>query len=101
MAGSLIDPDGDPARPWLHLLPDEQRPAIVEARPSALVVWSSLWPTRPDAQVRFDIRPDGRGTDLTWTLMLAEPLPDGSKLGHMRNRINELIHANLRYSSGQ
>ena len=57
-------------------------------------MWSSLWPSRPDAQVRFDIRPDGQGTDLTWTLLLAEPLPDDSKLGHLRKRINQLIHAN-------
>ena len=101
VAGSLIEPDSDSARPWLHLLPDGQRPAIVEARPSELVVWSSLWPTLPDAQVRFDIRPDGQGTDLTWTLLLAEPLPDDSKLGHLRKRINQLINANLRYTYGQ
>jgi hypothetical protein len=50
--------------------------------------------------VRFDIRPDGEGTDLTWTLLLAEPLPDDSKLGHLRKRINQLIHANLRYTYG-
>ena len=100
VAGSLIEPDSDPARPWLHLLHDEQRPVVIEARPPELVEWSSLWPSRPDARVRFDIRPDGEGTDLTWTLLLAEPLPDDSKLGHLRKRINQLIHANLRYTYG-
>jgi hypothetical protein len=74
---------------------------VVEARPPELVVWSSLWPSRPDAQVRFDIRPHREGTDLTWTLLLAEPLPDDSKLGHLRKRINQLINANLRYTYGQ
>lgn len=102
VAGSLQHPDLDPARPWLRLLDDEQRPRIVEARPPGLVVWSSLWPSRPDALVRFDIAPDGRGgSDLRWTLLVEEPLPDASKLGHLRRRLNQLINADLRYSYGQ
>jgi hypothetical protein len=102
VAESLLEPDRDPARPWLRLLADEVRPRIVEARPPALVVWSSLWPSRPDALVRFDLAPDGRGgTDLRWTLLVDEPLPDQSKLGHLRKRLNQLINADLRYSYGQ
>ncbi|WP_298797584.1 hypothetical protein [uncultured Pseudonocardia sp.] len=27
---SLITPDGDPTRPWGHLLADERRPCVVE-----------------------------------------------------------------------
>jgi hypothetical protein len=102
VAESLQHPDLDPARPWLHLLRDEQRPRIVEARPPELVVWSSLWPSRPDALVRFDIAPDGDGgSDLRWTLLVEDPLPDASKLGHLRKRLNQLINADLRYSYGQ
>lgn len=102
VAASLITPDSDPARPWLRLLGDEQRPGVVQSRPPDLVVWSSLWPSRPDAQVRFDIVADGcGGTDLSWTLLVDEPAPDTSKLGHLRKRINVLIHADLRYSYGQ
>jgi len=101
VARSLTEPDRDPARPWLLLLPDEQRPDVLEFRPPRLVVWSSLWPSRPDAVVRFDLAGRGGGTDLRWTLLLAEPLPDAAKLGHLRKRINVLIHANLRYSYGQ
>jgi hypothetical protein len=102
VAESLQEPDHDPARPWLRLLPDEQRPRVIEARPPELVVWSSLWPSRPDAVVRFDLTADGRGgTDLRWTLLVAEPVPDTSKLGHLRKRLNQLINADLRYTYGQ
>ena len=101
VAESLIEPDRDPARPWLHLLRDEQRPRVVEAAPPRLVVWSTLWPRQPEALVRFDLAPEpSGGTDLRWTL-LVEELPDASRLGHYRRRINELINANLRYTYGQ
>jgi hypothetical protein len=102
VAESLQEPDRDPARPWLRLLADEQRPLVVEVRSPELVMWSSLWPSRPDALVRFDLAPDGGGgTDLRWTLLVAEPAPDASKLGHLRKRLNQLINADLRYSYGQ
>lgn len=99
---ALLDPDRDPVRPWLVLLADEQRPRVLEHREDT-VVWSSLWPTRPDAQVRFDLPPDrgGSGTDLRWTLLLEEPLPDPLLLGHLRKRLNLLINGNLRYTFGQ
>ncbi|TDC73541.1 hypothetical protein E1193_25355 [Micromonospora sp. KC606] len=99
---ALTQPDRDPARPWLRLLDDEQRPQILEAANPRLVVWSSLWPRRPDAQVRFELSSDGgAGTLLHWKLLVAEPLPDPSLLGHLRKRLNELINADLRYSFGQ
>ncbi|MFC4942085.1 hypothetical protein [Pseudonocardia sp. GCM10023141] len=102
VATSLVAPDSDPARPWLHLLDDERRPTVVERRSSELVIWSSLWPSRPDARVRFDLAPDPTGgTALTWTLLVDEPVPDPSKVGHLRKRINQLINADLRYSYGQ
>jgi hypothetical protein len=101
VAESLTEPDRDPARPWLLLHDDEQRPTVVEARPPQLVVWSSLWPRQPEALVRFDLTSDGHGgTDLRWTL-LVEDLPGPSRLGHYRKRINQLINANLRYSYGR
>lgn len=99
---ALSEPDRDPARPWLRLLDDEHRPRILRRERPNLVVWSSLWPKRPDARVRFDLASDGlQGTLLRWTLLLAEPLPDASLLGHLRKRLNELINANLRYTFGQ
>jgi hypothetical protein len=92
-------PDSDPARPWLLLQPDEQRPLVVESG-DGVVVWSSLWPRQPEALIRFDLAPDGSGTALTWTLLVDE-LPDTSRLGHYRKRINELINRDLRLSYGQ
>ena len=94
--------DSDPVRPWLLLLDDERAPRLIEQEKPNLVVWSSLWDKRPDAQVRFDLTSDGgAGTRLRWTLFVTEPLPDASLLGHLRKRLNELINANLRYTFGQ
>lgn len=81
---------------------DEQRPRVLDAHMPSLVIWSSLWVRRPDAVVQFHLAPDGGdGTDLEWTLLVAEPVPDASLLGHMRKRLNQLINANLRYTFGQ
>ena len=100
---ALVDPHRDPLREWLKLVADEQPPKVVEAVRPGLVVWSSLWPQRPDALIRFELPPgpSGQGTDLTWTLLVEEPEPPPALLGHLRKRINELINAELRYSFGQ
>jgi hypothetical protein len=100
---ALTQPDRDPSRPWLTLLDDEQRPRILEADPPSLVVWSSIWVRRPDARVRFDLPPDRghQGTDLRFTLLVEEPVPDASLLGHLRRRLNVLINADLRFTFGQ
>ena len=101
MFEALTRPDRDPSRPWLELLPDEAAPAIRASSPDA-VTWTGLWPSRPDALVRFDLAPDdGSGTSLTWTLRVDEPVPDPSKLGHLRYRVNLLVHGNLRATFGQ
>jgi hypothetical protein len=98
---ALTNPDRDATRPWLRLLRDEQRPDIVHAD-FPTIVWSSLWPRRPDATIRFDVDTDGGcGTRLRWTLLVAEPIPDQSLLGHLRKRLKELINADLRASFDQ
>jgi hypothetical protein len=99
--GSLARPRDPAARPWLDLLPDEVEPRIVESVAPTLVVWSSLWPDRPQDLIRFDIRPDGPGCRLRWTLLADEPPPTDSKLGHLRSRLNILINERLRLSYGQ
>ena len=96
---ALTQPDRDPVRKWLVLLDDEIAPEIIETGP-ARVVWSFLWPSRPDARIEFDLTASS-GTYLRWTLFVEDPMPDASKLGHLRKRINELINADLRFSFGQ
>ena len=98
---ALVEPDRDPARPWLTLLDDEVAPAIAGGEEPTVVTWSSIWIKRPDAIIRFDLAGNGPGTDLRWTLYVDDPVPDASLVGHMRKRINQLINANLRYTFGQ
>jgi hypothetical protein len=83
---ALADPDRDPNRPWLVLLPDEQRPLVVRADEPHSLVWSSLWPRRPDATLQFDLARSADGsTDLRWTLYVEDPAPDESLTGHVRS----------------
>ncbi|WP_172414847.1 hypothetical protein [Rhodococcus sp. BUPNP1] len=98
---AIIDPDRDPTRPWLLLRDGEQRPAVIDAVEPNLVVWSSLWPWRPDARIRFDLTGGRSGTTLHWTLIVDDPVPDDETTVRMRKRINELINANLRFTFGQ
>jgi hypothetical protein len=99
---ALTQPDRDPGRPWLLLLDDERRPDVLEADEPDRVVWSFLWDRRPDARILFEL-PSARdgGTELRWVLLVDEPPPDASLVGHLRRRINELINAHLRYTFGQ
>lgn len=98
---ALVTPDRDPARPWLELLDDEQRPQILRAQPDRLVVWSSLWPKLPDAEIHFELAPAGPETSLRWRLLLPEELTDISLLGHLRRRVNQLINGSMRATFGQ
>ena len=97
---ALSEPNRDPARQWLTLLDDETVPAIVESEGHSLVIWSSIWLKRPEAQVRFDIEAAGQGCDLRWTLLDVDD-PGPALVGHMCKRLNQLINAELRYSFGQ
>lgn len=99
----LVSPRSTGIRSWLQLLDDEVEPTVLESQEPGCVVWSSLWPRRPDARISFELRQGstGGGTDLRWSLTVDEPAPDESLTGHMRHRINTLINANLRYTYGQ
>ncbi|MEO8889615.1 MAG: hypothetical protein ABI429_10060 [Jatrophihabitantaceae bacterium] len=101
MFQALTEPDRDPARPWLNLLDDEQRPRVLRSDPPSALTWSSLWIKRPDAVVCFDLPDGGDGTDLRWTLYVDEPIPDAALIGHLRKRLNQLINADLRHTFGQ
>ncbi|MGZ6733946.1 MAG: SRPBCC family protein [Nocardioides sp.] len=98
---SLVEPHKRGTRPWLELHGDETEPRVLEARPPALVVWSSIWPTRPEDQVRFDLTPQSGGDTLVkFTLLTPGTPPDDSLAGHVRYRMNVLLFAQLRYSYG-
>ncbi|GLX01369.1 hypothetical protein [Microtetraspora sp. NBRC 16547] len=98
---SLADPRRPGGRQWLDLHPDEVDPRILQAVKPELVVWSSLWPERPDDEIRFDIRPAENGCALRWTLLTPGEVPEQAVIGHLRYRLNFLINAQLRFSYGQ
>lgn len=88
-------------RPWLVLLPDEVRPQVVEAVEASYVCWSSLWPSRPDDVVHLELTARAGGTLLRFRLEASGALPDASRTGHLRRRLNQLLFADLRFSYGQ
>ncbi|WP_091447549.1 hypothetical protein [Actinokineospora iranica] len=98
---SLTEPRRPSARPWLDLLPDETEPNVLDSAHPHLVVWSSLWPDRPDDRIRFDLRPVGQDCGLRWTLTTTGEPPSTSRLGHLRYRLNLLVNDRLRRSYGQ
>ncbi|HLI56702.1 MAG TPA: hypothetical protein VKY26_06655, partial [Actinomycetota bacterium] len=98
---ALTDPYRPKGRQWLTLARDEVPPRILESIEPRLVVWSSLWPSRPNDQIRFDIAGDQSGSMLRWTLLSPDDPPDRALLGHLRYRLNFLINGELRLSFGQ
>ncbi|WP_138759406.1 hypothetical protein [Modestobacter altitudinis] len=98
---SLTEPHQPGARPWLRLLDDEVEPRVRRAGEPGVVVWSSLWPRRPDDVLTFDLRPAGSGAALRWTLTTTGAVPDDSTTGHLRYRVNHLLWSELRSSYGQ
>ena len=97
----LVNPGRETIRPWLRLLDDETLPRVIESEPPSMVVWTSLWPERPGARIRFDLTNDGAGTSLRWTLLLDPPRPDDDAVRGLRKRIDRLINFNLRFTYGQ
>ena len=95
-----MEPRDPRARPWFDLLDDEQDPMILDAIEPTLVVWSSLWPSRPNDVVRFELRDAGTGTAARWTLETPDDAPNASKTGHLRYRMNYLIFGSLQMSYG-
>lgn len=101
---TLRVPNADPIRPWLELVQDEIGPWITHLEGSDQVIWTSLWPRRPDLFITFTVTPESGGVgcrlrfvvtaDATW------PVEDGL-VGQVRYRLNQLINGNLRCSYGQ
>ena len=97
----LVSPAQSGSRVWLDLLDDEVSPRVLESDRPRQVVWSSLWQSRPEDRVVLDLAESGSDTALTFTLLASGEVPDDSKTGHIRKRINHLLFADLRFSYGQ
>lgn len=98
---SLVDFHRPGARPWLVLLSDEVEPEVLKAEKPSLVVWSSLWPSRPRDQVHFELRDVDGETSLRFDLLTPDEPPTESKARDLRKRLSRLLFADLRYSYGQ
>jgi hypothetical protein len=98
---SLVEPHRVGARPWLVLLADEIEPRVLEAQNSQRVVWSSLWPSRPQDEVHLELTEVHGETQLRFTLLTPTELPDESNARQLRKRLSHLLFADLRYSYGQ
>ncbi len=89
------------ARPWLNLLDDEVQPRVVFSKKPDEIIWSSLSPSRPNDTVHLTLTTVGSETLLRFALLTPDDLPDSSKTGHLRRRLNYLLFADLRFSYGQ
>lgn len=98
---SLVELRRPGARRWLVLLSDEIEPKVLKAEKPNLVVWSTLWPSRPNDQVHLELSDMAGETSLRFTLLTPDEAPDQIKTGHLRKRLNHLLFADLRYSYGQ
>jgi hypothetical protein len=95
---ALSDPIADQARrDWLRLRDGELPPRVLQAVFPSVVIWTSLWPDRPDDQIRFDIE----DRHLTWTLIGEASDQDNDRLDQLRYRLDVIINADLRNSFGQ
>jgi hypothetical protein len=98
---SLAEPHRPGTRPWLALCRDEVEPHILEAEAPDRIVWSTLWPSRPDDRVRFDLATQRGETLLRFTLLTPDDPPDEQAAGHLRYRMSVLLFGELRRSYGQ
>jgi len=99
----LRTPRREGVRAWLDLQDDERAPAILEADEPTRIVWSSLWPDRPDDRIELIIAPYESETALefVWSAPEGSDVPSAGRIGHVRKRLNVLLFGELRYSYGQ
>jgi hypothetical protein len=80
---------------WVRLQPGEVLPEVIEALPSAKVVWSSFWPVSPGDTIEFELWPSDGGTAVRFR-WLSESPPDERGVAITRQRLNRKIGADLR-----
>lgn len=97
----LASPRRSGSRVWLDLLDDEQWPSVMDQVEGERVVWSSLWPHRPDDRIVLEVAPGSGGSTLEFVWLAGDPPPADSTIGHVRQRLNRLLFGELRFSYGQ
>lgn len=98
---ALVAPHAPGTRPWLEPHDDETEPAVLDSHEPDLVVWSSLWPDRPDDRIELHITAHRTESRLEFRWLGPEPAPAEEVVGRRRHRLNELLWADLRHSFGQ
>ena len=76
-------------------------PQVLESTGTTRVVWSSLWPSRPDDQIVIELRDSDGETELEFSLQAAGDPPDTDTTSQIRHRVRHLLFADLRESYGQ
>ncbi|WP_296607027.1 hypothetical protein [Nocardioides sp.] len=85
-------------RAWLALRGDEIEPEVLGAARPHLVVWSSLWPARPDDRVEMTLTARGTETLLGFRLLAPGAPPGDDLTQRIRYRVNRLLYDDLRRS---
>jgi hypothetical protein len=73
----------------------------LEAQQPRHLVWTSLWPDRPNDQIRIELAATGGETSLRFVLLTPDQAPGDEKTRDLRRRLSHLLFADLRYSYGE
>lgn len=95
---NLIAPESG-SREWLSLRSEEAQPRILAVSDES-VVWSSLWPDRPNDEIRFEVAVKNSECLLAWELFVDAPEPDDNEAQAMASRVNKIVNNDLRRSFG-